>query len=104
MKKAVLVLLFGIIVLTSLIVKAEKQPVTRELKLICETPAEFPSGISAIAYDGKKIWAASYLDKGRYATFNPQTQEWKFFDSEKERKAIGEVTGTWSSGHGMTFI
>lgn len=104
MKKAKLFLFFGILLLSSLSVKSQRQPLIEELKAVCEIPAEIPRGISAIAYDGEKIWAASYLDKGRYATFDPQTQEWKFFDSEKERKAIGEVTGTWSSAGGMTFI
>lgn len=104
MKRGKLLLFFGILLLSSLSVKSQKQPLVEELKVICETPAEIPYGISATAYDGEKIWAASYHDKGRYTTFNPQTQEWKFFDSEKERKAIGEVTGTWSSASGMTFI
>lgn len=104
MKKGKLFLFFGILLLTSLSVKSQRQPLIDELKVICQIPAEIPHGVSAIAFDGEKIWAANYLDKGRYATFNPQNREWKFFDSEKERKAIGKVTGTWSSAHGMTFV
>ena len=97
-------LVIGIIFLSFSYAKALKRPLIEGLKSVSEIPSEIPHGITAIAFDGEKFWAASYHNKGCYATFNPQNNQWKFFNSEKERQAFGEVTGTWSSTGGMTFI
>lgn len=80
------------------------EPKFEELKQVSQLPAKLPQRITALAWDGEKLWAAIYLDKGRYATFNPKTNEWKIDDNEKHLQSIRDVTGRHSSAGGLVFV
>ncbi len=82
---------------------AQKIPLIDKLKEISQLPPDIPQRITAIAYDGEKLWLAVYLDKGHYATFNPKTSEWKYSDSEMHHMAIREVSQPFNSASGMFF-
>ncbi|HEX8566893.1 MAG TPA: hypothetical protein VF648_14710 [Pyrinomonadaceae bacterium] len=80
------------------------EPKFEELKQVSQLPAKFPQRITALTWDGEKLWAAIYHDNGRYATFNPKNNEWKVDDNEKRLQSIRDVTGRGSSAGGMVFI
>jgi len=102
MKKANVILLISIFTILSFVVKAQKQPIISELKLVAKTPSEI-RGISAIAYNEGKIWAISSHDKGRYAIFNLEDNKWELSDSGEHYKAIREIAGRYNDVGGMTF-
>lgn len=77
---------------------------TFELKQISQVPAEIPQRITGMAFDGDKFWFSVYLSKGHYATFNPQTEEWKYSDEEKQHSAIRKISQPFASAHGITFV
>jgi outer membrane protein assembly factor BamB len=104
MKKFSLILLIAIFAVLSLSIKAQKIPLIESLKEVSQLPAEIPQRVSALAFDGEKLWFAVYLDKGRYATFNPQTYEWKYSDAETQHQAIRRVSQPFYSAAGMFFV
>lgn len=83
---------------------AQKLPSVSELKQISQLPAEIPQRVEALAYDGEKLWFAIYLDNGRYATFNLQTKEWTYSNSEIQHQSISQVIQPFNSASGMVFV
>lgn len=96
---------FFIIVLLTLTFSTfgQKVPLVSELKQVSQLPTEIPQRITALAYDGEKLWFAVYLDKGHYATLDLKTKEWKYSDSEVQQQAIRELTQPFDSASGMVF-
>ena len=103
MKKSNLFFLIIVLKCLSLFANAQEAPLINELKEVSQFPAGIPQRVSAMAYDGEKLWFAIYQDRGRYATFNPKTSEWEYSDSEKHHAAIREVSQPFDSAGGMFF-
>jgi sugar lactone lactonase YvrE len=80
------------------------EPDIGELKLVTRLPAELPQRISSLAFDGEKIWVAIYHGRGRYATLDPSTLDWKVSDAEQHHQAIREVAGAFESPGGICFV
>lgn len=80
------------------------KPRFNELKQVSQLPAEIPQRVSALAYDGEKLWVAVYQDNGNFATFNPATGEWKASDDEKHRIVFMQVAAPWAAAGGMAFV
>lgn len=85
------------------LVNAQKTPIMSELKQVAQLSSNIPQRVEALAFDGEKLWFALYLGKGRYATFNPATNEWKYSDLEEQHKAIRQITQPFNSAGGMVF-
>lgn len=80
------------------------EPSFDELEQVSQLPAKLPQRVTALAWDGEKLWAAIYHDNGRYATFNPKNNEWKADNNEKHLKPIRDTLGFGSSAGGMVFV
>lgn len=74
-----------------------------ELQLVTQLPAELPQRIMGFAYDGEKLWATIYLDRGRYATLDPSTLGWKVGDEDDHHKVFREVSGEFGTPGGICF-
>jgi hypothetical protein len=79
-------------------------PNLAELQLVAQLPAELPQRITGLTYDGEKLWAAIYLDHGRYATLDPATLKWTISNDQKAHRAIAEVSGSFESPSGICFV
>lgn len=101
MKRVACILI--VIVLFAVFSNAQKAPLIDELQAVSQLPAEIPQRVTALAFDGEKLWFAVYLDKGRYATYNPKNGEWKYSDSEPHHQAIRQISQPFSSASGMAF-
>ncbi len=98
------ILLIFLLVTFAFSVFAQKIPLANELRQVSQLPAEIPQRVSALAYDGEKLWFSIYADKGHYATFNPQTNEWKYSDIESHHQEIQKLSSPFSSAAGMVFV
>ena len=97
--------LFTIILLTfAFSAFAQRFPLIYQIKQVSQLPAEIPQRVQALAFDGKKLWFALYHDKGRYATFNPRTKEWKYSDSEIQHQSISRIARPRAGVGGMVFV
>ena len=74
-----------------------------ELQLVAQLPEELPQRVLGLAYDGKKIWVALYLDRGRYATLDPATLLWTISNDTSQHKAIAKVSGSFATPGGICF-
>lgn len=74
------------------------------LQLVAQLPSELLQRIKGFAYDGERFWAAIYLGRGRYATLDPTTFQWKVSDDEKQHKAISKVSGSFDSPGAVCFV
>lgn len=88
----------------SQIAQAQNIPLLSELKQVSQIPADIPQRVNGLAFDGEKFWTSVYLDNGHYATFNQQTQEWKYSDSAIHHSAIRKISQPFSSSSGMVFV
>jgi hypothetical protein len=97
--------LFSLIVLSLFTWSAfsQKTPVIDELKQISQLPSEIKQRVTAMAFDGEKLWFAIYLDRGRYVTYNPAAEKWDIEQDAYLRAAISKITGKWASPGGMVF-
>jgi len=75
-----------------------------DMQLVAQLPAEAPQRILGLAYDGEKLWTSIYLSRGRYATLDPATLEWKLSNEENHHKAISEVSGAFQAGGALCFV
>lgn len=82
---------------------AQKRPVIEELTHVSQVPAEIPQRISGMAFDGEKLWFSVYHSRGRYATYNDQTGEWKYSADETHHNAIRGISQPFSSTSGIAF-
>ena len=85
-------------------VSAQNVPLIEKLKEVSQLPAYIPQRVNGLTFDGEKFWTAVYQDKGHYATFNPQIQEWKYSDSETHHLAIRKIGKPFDSVSGMVFV
>lgn len=97
-------LLIVIFLVFSQISQARNIPLLRELRQVSQIPADIPQRVNGLAFDGEKFWTSVYVDNGHYATFNPQTQEWSYSDSEKHHLAIRQISQPHNSSGGMVFV
>lgn len=83
---------------------AQKVPVISDLKEVAQLPDKVPQRVMALAFDGKKLWFAIYLDRGRYVKYDPQANEWDLEQDEQLNNSIRGVTRTHMSAGGMVFV
>lgn len=74
-----------------------------ELELVAQLPEELPQRITGFAYDGKKLWATVYLDRGRYATLDPSTLVWTISSDDSQHKTIAKVSGSFATPGAICF-
>ncbi|MGD9563221.1 MAG: hypothetical protein AB7F88_13540 [Pyrinomonadaceae bacterium] len=82
---------------------AQKRPVVEELTAVSQVPPEIPQRITGLAFDGERLWFSVYPSRGRYATFNMKTEEWRYSDDETHHVALRQVSQPFSSVGGIAF-
>lgn len=102
MKLQLLLLLFVLAALNGYAQSLE--PEFEELKQVSQLPAKIPQKVTALAWDGEKLWAALYLENGRYATFNPKNNEWNIDVNEIHLQSNSDVDKRGSSAGGLVFV
>ena len=83
---------------------AQNSPLLDELEEVSQLPDTFPQRVQAVAFDGRRLWFAIYLDRGGYAKFDPETRQWDTRQDPAMKAAISHSMGQWGSPGGMVFI
>jgi len=83
---------------------SQKVPVLAELEEVAQLPAKVPQRVTALAFDGEKLWFAIYLGRGQYVTYDPTSGEWNLDQDPILRASISKVTGQFASAAGMVFV
>ena len=99
-----IIFLVCIFLLFSVFAFAQKVPVIADLEGVSQLPSKIPQRVTALAYDGKKLWFAIYLDHGSYVKYDPISKQWALEQDSRLRASIPKVTGKWASAAGMTFV
>ena len=74
------------------------------LQFVTQLPAELPQRVTGFAFDGERFWAMLYHAQGRYAIFDPVTDEWTASSAEEHHQAIREVAARFASPGGICFV
>lgn len=85
-------------------ISAQRVPAVSELEEVAQLPAEVPQRVGALAFDGKKLWFATYAGRGAYATYDPVSKNWDTTQDQKLKDAIARNTGRSQSAGGMVFV
>lgn len=74
------------------------------LQFVTQLPSELPQRVSGFAFDGERFWIMIYHGEGRYAIFDPLTNEWTASSRDERHQAMREVAIRFGSPGGICFV
>src|ERR1051325_10496851 len=92
-----------LLLLTGVGMAQAAEPDLSSLIYVTQLPPELPRRVNALGYDGEKLWALIYMDKGSYATLDPSTSEWTINHDPEHQRVIAEIAGSFGSPGGVYF-